>query len=65
MKRIGRYTLNVLTPLSLVMCMATATLWVRSYGQELVLRRFDREGEHWTESFPQPIAVGAGRNSVR
>jgi hypothetical protein len=31
MRRVGRYILNVLTVLSLVLCVATAALWVRSY----------------------------------
>src|SRR5947209_15076721 len=31
MRRLGRWTLNALTVVSLVMCVATASLWVRSY----------------------------------
>jgi hypothetical protein len=34
MKRIGRYIFNALTVLSLLLCVATAGLWVRSYHNE-------------------------------
>ena len=38
MRRLARYTLNVLTILSLLLCVATVGLWVRSYqGCESVL----------------------------
>src|SRR5437763_255670 len=39
MKRVGRYILNALTALSLVLCMATAGLWVRGqYAADSVVR---------------------------
>src|SRR5436190_17307428 len=43
MRRLGRWTLNTLTVLSLVLCVGTAGLWVRSYWHtarlELTVRR--------------------------
>ena len=43
MKRIGRYILNTLTVLSLVLCVATVALWVRSYfaSECLTIARYD------------------------
>ena len=46
MRRIGRYILNGLTVLSLVLCMATVGLWVRSYGIPQKLQ-FSRSGVLW------------------
>lgn len=43
MRRIGRILLNALTALSLVLCLATAGLWMRSYW------RWDFV--HWSQSF--------------
>ncbi len=43
MKRIGRYILNGFTVLSLLLCMATVVLWVRSYWVcDVIVRRIGR-----------------------
>jgi hypothetical protein len=50
-KRIGRYTLNALTALSLALCVATAGLWARSHWRtDLLTVRWVgeiRDGLHW------------------
>jgi hypothetical protein len=40
MRRIGRWMINGLTVLSLVLCMATARMWVRSYSIENLMLEF-------------------------
>src|SRR5438309_2302711 len=37
MRRLARWTINVVTVLSLVMCVATAGLWVRSYWRSAIV----------------------------
>jgi hypothetical protein len=48
MRRLGRYALNALTVLSLLLCVATIVLWVRSYWVISYLR-FDAHWDsgHW------------------
>jgi hypothetical protein len=44
-RRIGRYILNMLAALSLVLCVATCLLWVRSYSR-CDLLRYLSDGKH-------------------
>src|SRR5437763_821895 len=43
-RRIGRYILNALTVLSLVLCVATVGMWVRSYWVGSTLSRVSQNG---------------------
>jgi hypothetical protein len=54
MKRIGRYILNGLTVLSLVLCIASAALWVRSHWRRDLVAWNLRD--RWS-------AVGVGANA--
>jgi hypothetical protein len=58
-RRIGRYTLNGLTVLSLVLCVATVALWVRSASRAAWITYF------WMESSKDHRLLQLESNSGR
>ena len=59
MRRIGRYILNALTVLSLVLCVATVGLWVRSYSALTEVYWQPRQ-----ESGDRTVRISFGRGGV-
>jgi hypothetical protein len=61
MRRIGRYILNALTVLSLVLCVATVALWIRGYviSDEFYRGAYEDIGDrtYWTQDI---VFVGRG-----
>ena len=50
MKRLWRWLLNVLAALSLLLCVATAVLWVRSHWRCDCIYRNCSDLRHWSVS---------------
>jgi hypothetical protein len=61
MRRLGRWLLNSLTLLSLLLCVATAALWVRSYvaSDRVIFNAYERDGE-WVYWHQSQIYTGRG-----
>jgi hypothetical protein len=64
-RRIGRYILNGLTVLSLVLCVATVGLWVRSYWRSDALVRVIHNADHRLSPGEQFIVRSKGVCSAR
>ena len=59
-RRISRWGLNVLAGLSVVLCLATATLWVRSYWYYDQVRRTTERDDLSLNSYLGEVQLLAG-----
>ena len=77
MRRIGRWMLNALTVLSLLLCVMTCLLWVRSYhagnavewdglaGRRGIIVSRESFGPYWDSYVGDDIVVGGGPYATR
>ena len=56
MKRFRRWLFNVLAGLSLLLCVATAVLWVRSYGHSDFIECIISKPTRWLPTTPKQVA---------
>src|SRR5678809_830960 len=64
-RRLKRRLLNLLTALSLMLCIATAALWVRSYFvSDRLFRQFVRETDARDDWAQEALHCGRGRVGV-